>query len=108
VPPDEFEFEWDERKNRANLRKHGLDFEDAASVFDGPTYFQPDVREHYGEERWQATGNLNGVVVVMVFVERAVDRFRIVSFRKANAKERKEYETHVENRLGPGSADDRF
>jgi uncharacterized DUF497 family protein len=43
-------FEWDEAKNRANIRKHGLDFSDAQEMFRGFLLVRPDVREDYGEE----------------------------------------------------------
>ena len=43
--------EWDEAKNRANIRKHGLDFAWAEQMFHGPLFVRPDTREDYGEER---------------------------------------------------------
>lgn len=43
---------WDEAKRTENLRKHGLDFLDAESVFDGPTVTLEDDRFDYGEQRW--------------------------------------------------------
>jgi uncharacterized protein len=44
-------FEWDDAKNRANVRKHGFHFADATEMFDGPFLARPDTREDYGEER---------------------------------------------------------
>lgn len=44
-------FEWDAVKSIENMRKHGLPFEVAARVFDGPTLEWLDDREDYGEER---------------------------------------------------------
>jgi hypothetical protein len=51
------EFEWDEQKNEANIRKHGFDFADGPELFINSSH-QPflvtaDVREEYPEERWQ-------------------------------------------------------
>jgi len=43
-------FEWDEAKNRANIRKHGFDFADAEEMFRGPLLVRPDTREDYGEK----------------------------------------------------------
>jgi uncharacterized DUF497 family protein len=43
-------FKWDEAKNRANIRKHGLDFSDAEETFRGLLIVEPDTREDYGEE----------------------------------------------------------
>jgi uncharacterized DUF497 family protein len=44
-------YEWDEAKNRANVAKHGLGFEDAEQVFAGPCVTFEDDRFAYGEER---------------------------------------------------------
>jgi uncharacterized DUF497 family protein len=50
-------FEWDEEKERANRRKHGIRFAQAASVFDDPYHFtEPDDRFDYGEPRWRTVG----------------------------------------------------
>ena len=45
-------FEWDERKNAANIAKHGFDFVDAERIFDLPLLVDPDERNDYGEDRW--------------------------------------------------------
>jgi uncharacterized DUF497 family protein len=44
-------FEWDDKKNRANIRKHGLNFVEAAEMFHGPLLVRPDTRDDYGEKR---------------------------------------------------------
>jgi len=59
-------FEWDERKNRLNIRKHGFDFVDAAKVFAGPMVIAPDDREDYGEERLIGIGILEARTIVVV------------------------------------------
>jgi uncharacterized DUF497 family protein len=48
-------FEWDDRKNVANMRKHGMDFSHAAQMFSGAyqLLIEPDMREDYGEDRWK-------------------------------------------------------
>jgi hypothetical protein len=46
------EFEWDEAKRLANLRKHGIDFIDVLAVFDGDTVIVEDERYSYGEQRF--------------------------------------------------------
>jgi uncharacterized DUF497 family protein len=48
--------EWDEAKNRSNLKKHGIDFETAALVFDDPYALSDLDRIIEGEERWQTIG----------------------------------------------------
>jgi len=94
------EFLWDPKKNRDNLRKHGLDFAEASEVFRGPLLARPDTREDYGEERWQGIGSIRGRVVVAVFAVPAPDTVRIISLRKANRYERTNYEKALADELG--------
>ena len=94
-------FEWDERKNQANIRKHGLDFADAWEVFAAPMLVAPDDREDYGEDRWIGIGLLRVFVVVVIYVERDEDVVRVISLRKALSHERAEYERILQDRLGP-------
>lgn len=92
-------FEWDEPKNRANLRKHGLDLRDAVPMFDGPMLAQADTREDYGEERWIGIGVTHGRVAVVAFAERNEGCIRIISLRKANRHERKLFEEAIADQL---------
>ena len=94
------DFEWDEAKNRANIRKHGLDFRDATQVFDGAMLVEPDIRADYGEERWLGMGLVRGRVVLMVFTHPRPDTIRIISFRRAKRNERIKYEEQVTYGLG--------
>jgi len=54
------QFEWDEQKNQANIRRRGLDFADAAQVFDGPMIVNLDTRQDYEEDRWIGIGMTHG------------------------------------------------
>jgi uncharacterized DUF497 family protein len=54
---------WDETKHAENLAKHGLDFFGVEAVFDGPLVRWEDDRQAYGEQRMNALGFLDGVVV---------------------------------------------
>jgi uncharacterized DUF497 family protein len=45
------QFEWDEQKNLANIRKHGFSFADAWEIFDAPMLVDLDDRRNYGEDR---------------------------------------------------------
>ena len=90
-------FEWDEAKNRANIRKHGFDFADAPEVFLGPLLARPDSREEYGEERWIAIGLLRNRVVVLAFAQRAPNLIRIISVRKAAKNEREAFEKAIQD-----------
>ena len=90
-------FEWDENKNRTNLQKHGICFEDAARIFEGPTriFEGPtletiDDRRDYGETRIAAMGVVNDVILYVVYTMRG-DARRLISARRANARERRKY-----------------
>ena len=83
--------EWDEEKSRANLQKHGLSFDDAWQVLIGDTITIPDERYDYGEDRLITLGRLLGRVVVVVHVARG-EKTRIISMRKANAREQEIYQ----------------
>jgi len=83
-------FEWDEEKNNANVRCHGVYFEDAVSIFDDPIRIERrDIDEDVHEERWQTMGMADKVLFV-VYTERG-DRTRIISARIAEPFERSIY-----------------
>lgn len=84
------ELEWDEAKRENNLRKHGLDFRDAAQVLEGYTLELEDDREDYGEFRYLAVGLLRFTVVVLVYTPRE-NIYRIISMRKADSDEENFY-----------------
>ena len=88
-------FEWDERKRQANLAKHGVDFRRVTALFDGDTVETVDDRQDYGETRFNCLGEIEGRVYVVAYTWRGADR-RIISARKANARERKAYYARVE------------
>lgn len=79
-------FTWSERKRAINLKVHGLDFIDAARVFEGLTYTFEDARFDYGEQRFETLGLLAGVPVSVVHTE-SEDEIRVISFRKATKRE---------------------
>lgn len=84
-------YEWDDRKARSNLEKHGVDFADAVSVLEDELALTiPD--EEADERRFITIGedSLRRIVVV-IFTERA-DRIRIISARRATKREREQYE----------------
>ena len=87
-------FEWDENKNDANIKVHGIDFCDAHLIFDSPILVKIDNRKDYGEERLIGLGALYGAVVVIIFTKRE-DAIRIISIRRANQNERKIYQEKV-------------
>jgi len=89
-------FEWDEAKRIANLRKHGIDFLDIDIMFDGDTLIVEDDRCDYGEQRFVTFGLLRGLVVAVVHTDRQ-DSIRIISVRKATKYEQKVYFEEVFN-----------
>lgn len=80
-------FEWDEAKNAANLAKHGISFEEASTIFDGPVFTQVD-EEHHSEVREISFGLIGGAVVACVVHTQRGDGIRIISARKATKAER--------------------
>ncbi len=84
-------FEWDENKNKSNLKKQGIDFSDAQKVFnDEDNLIAPDLRKDYGESRWKIIGKVYGVIISVIYTIRN-EAIRIISARRASKKERKEY-----------------
>lgn len=88
------DFEWDEDKNRENIRKHGFDFGDVWEIFQGPLVPELDLKRDYGEDRWAVIGFLGNRVVVVTITFRN-QRIRIISMRKALRHERKRFEEEV-------------
>ncbi len=87
-------YEWDEAKNRTNIAKHGLSFEDAGQVFDGPCVTFEDDRFAYGEERLITLGLLAGRLVVIAHAPRD-EGTRIISMRKGNRREQEIYKKRL-------------
>ena len=88
------DFEWDEAKAATNLRKHRVSFEDAALVFLDPNRIEVfDGREAYGEDRWKTVGLVEPAVFAVVYALRGGNGeiIRIISARKADSHERKDY-----------------
>jgi uncharacterized protein len=79
-------FEWDERKRKSNLRKHGIDFVGCEAIFAGTVKTMIDGRADYGEERFVTFGLLDDCVVAVVHTE-AADTIRVISIRKAKKHE---------------------
>lgn len=83
-------FEWDENKRLANIRKHGFDFVDVASIFDNDTVTVEDDRYNYGEQRFITFGLFQGRVIAVVHTENDY-LIRIISARKAAKYEQQIY-----------------
>jgi uncharacterized protein len=87
-------FEWDERKNKANQKKHGVSFEEAKTAFLDENARLVDDPDHSGEEDRFILLGLSirlRIVVVCHSYRKEEDAIRIISARKATAAERREY-----------------
>ena len=84
------EISFDPLKRDATLQERGLDFADAGTVFEGPTFTFEDTRFVYAERRFSTFGLLNGRMVVLIWSE-TEDGRRIISMRKANDREQARY-----------------
>lgn len=82
---------FDPAKNARNIALRGLSFERAAEFDFQTAVFTVDGRHDYGEIRHRAQGFLDGRLHALVFVETA-EGIRVISFRKANKREVREYE----------------
>jgi uncharacterized DUF497 family protein len=88
------EFEWDPQKAAANLAKHKVSFEDAATVFGDPLGgIVADPRHSSGEQRFVLIG-LSRVrrLLAVMYAERGGGAIRIISARPATRRERRSYE----------------
>jgi len=91
---DSPEFEWDESKNISNQKKHGVSFEEAKTIFlDELARLIPDPDSSEGEERFILMGvGSQSSLLTVCHCERGLDTIRIISARKADKHERKQYE----------------
>jgi len=88
------QFEWDREKAEINLKKHGVSFEEAETVFGDSLARIFDDEGHSFEER------RNGIIghstqkrlLIISFAERENDTIRIISARETTSKERRKYE----------------
>jgi uncharacterized DUF497 family protein len=86
-------FEWDFEKARTNLRKHGVSFEEAASVFgDWRHITRPDPQHSTDEDRFVTIGMSTRDRLLVVIDTDRQDRIRIISARLANRLEKETYE----------------
>ena len=84
------EFEWDEDKNKANIRKHGVSFQEASVIFKLPTVDEVDDRTDYGEVRIGSIGEIGSRILYVVYTWRG-SVIRIISARRANRYEKRKY-----------------
>ena len=92
-------FEWSEKKNRENQRKHGVSFEEAQCLFEfGDDYLEIFDADHSTvEERFIALGPISRGLVLVVWTEREEDVIRIISARFATRDESALYRTYKDS-----------
>lgn len=92
-----FRFEWDKDKATANLKKHGVSFDEASTVFDSPLALIFDDEDHsINEQREIIVGpSILQRLLVVCFTERTEDLIRIFSARSATQRERIDYEENA-------------
>jgi uncharacterized DUF497 family protein len=91
-------FEWDEAKNEANQRKHGVSFEQAVLAFNDPAVVSYKDRVEGGEERWKTLGMVEGLLLLLLVAhtvnhaDSEEEVIRIISAREPSRAERRLYE----------------
>jgi uncharacterized protein len=89
----EFSFEWDDEKAKENIKKHGVSFEEASTVFGDPLAKTFDDPYHSEEEHRELTIGLSSQTKLLLVVHTDRDEaLRIISARPATPKERRTYE----------------
>ena len=95
-------YTWNEKKNSGNLKKHGILFEDAVRIFEGPTLERLDDRFAYGEARMQAIGLADGLELTVIYADKHLENEdenenerRIISAWRSIPRERRAYRNWV-------------
>ncbi|OIN97097.1 MAG: hypothetical protein AUJ21_00890 [Anaerolineae bacterium CG1_02_58_13] len=90
-------FQWDPNKATINLRKHGISFEEAVTVFKYPLALIFDDEEHSDEEYREIIIGISALskLLLVCFVERYEDVIRIITARPATSQEKKDYEENA-------------
>lgn len=84
------DFSFDPEKNARNIVLHGISFERAAEFEWSDALIIEDTRRDYGERRYQALGCIEIRLHMLIFTRR-LDRFHVISLRKANKREERRY-----------------
>jgi hypothetical protein len=90
-------FEWDPAKAANNIRKHGVSFDEAVTVFKDPLAFIFDDESHSEEEHREIIIGMSALrqMILVCFVERLENIVRIISARSATRQEIKDYEENA-------------
>ncbi|MCL2477851.1 MAG: BrnT family toxin [Treponema sp.] len=90
---NDLKFTWDENKNIFNIRKHGINFNEAVKIFYDPERLElyDKIHSAINEERWIIIGNVNVKIILVIINRKTDDLIRIISARKATKKEQEAY-----------------
>ncbi len=92
---DDFKFEWDENKNKNNIRKHEVSFHEARTVFTSLELTEKDDLHSQDEQRYNTIGySIQNRLLIVSHTYRG-DTIRIISARKANKQQRADYEQSI-------------
>ena len=92
--PDFSDYDWDSDKRDSNRIKHGIDFQVARRIFEGPVLEVRSDKFGKDEPRWLAIGIVDGAEITLVYTVRN-NLCRIISARRAHKNERKRFHMHV-------------
>ena len=92
-------FQWDPAKATSNVRKHGISFDEAVTVFKDPLAFIFDDMEHSKDEHREIIIGMSALtrMLLVCFVERHEDSVRLITARSATRKEIEDYEENARN-----------
>ena len=92
-------FSWDEQKNAANKKNHGVSFEEASELFHSDGYLEIfDEAHSIDEDRFIAVGPIKRGLVLVVYTERDLETARFTSARWATKREAGMYQNYVGGR----------
>lgn len=94
-------FEWDPTKAAGNIRKHGVSFDEAVTVFKDPLALIFDDETHSEQEHREIIIGMSALrrMILVCFVERLEDIVRIISARPATRQEIKDYEENAHDQI---------
>lgn len=92
------QYTWDEDKNERNAVLHGIAFEDAIRIFEGPTVERVDDRFDYDERRVYAIGLVNGLEITVIYSDVTEEERRIISAWRSEPHERRYYWKSIEGK----------
>ena len=90
---EEYEFQWDERKNETNIAKHGISFTEGLAIWDDPFFVQVYLTST-PEDRWAVIGKIAKNIFATAIITYRGETIRIISLRKSTKKEVNIYEKH--------------